>query len=394
MALLNVQSLIDKAARRCGHLPEQLTSEQTMAIKENLSLLLAHNTNKGLQLWKVIKFRMGLQNGNSTYILPEDFERPLNLNYSLPTLFTATSPFGSNTAAMSMTADQGGGVSTSTNPSALTDGQINIAYVAAPNASMQTFAGLSIAEGDPTVIGFSLFINSLNLYVAPGVGGLVTNSNTMPNQATQSYHFVVESSVDNAVWELEYDFGVKTYTDSWWNWASLTFPGHSHLSSEQTYWRVRETTGKIFAIREFRLGYNTSDIPMAPLNRDDYWNLPNKEFQSDRPLQYWFDRQKRPELRLWPVPNDDTISINMLYHARVNDTMTLKYDEDIDIPERWAAYIQARLAADAGFELPNIPLDRVNVLTNVADKLEKEVSDEETDDAPIYWGPNISYYTR
>jgi formylglycine-generating enzyme required for sulfatase activity len=36
-------------------------------------------------------------------------------------------------------------------------------------------------------------------------------------------------------------------------------------------------------------GNNSTEITMSRLNRDDYTNLPNKNFTANQPFQFWFN---------------------------------------------------------------------------------------------------------
>ena len=82
-----------------------------------------------------------------------------------------------------------------------------------------------------------------------------------------------------------------------WTWFDLD------SSVAARYFRVLATSGTL-GFSQIYLGNMPTEIPLARINRDDYTNLPNKSFQSSRPLQFWFDRQvNQPVMRLWPVPN-------------------------------------------------------------------------------------------
>jgi hypothetical protein len=45
-------------------------------------------------------------------------------------------------------------------------------------------------------------------------------------------------------------------------------------------------------------------------------------------------------------------------------------------------------------QLPGVDLNRVQYLEAQAEKAFQQASDEERDKSPIYFQPNISYYTR
>ena len=58
--VINVQTVIDHAVRRCGKLAEETTSEQQIAARENLYFLLSTLINRGIQYWCISKEVVGL----------------------------------------------------------------------------------------------------------------------------------------------------------------------------------------------------------------------------------------------------------------------------------------------------------------------------------------------
>ena len=57
---VNVQTLIDHGARRCGKLAEELTSEQVVSARQSLGFLLSDLINRGVQYWCISKEVIGL----------------------------------------------------------------------------------------------------------------------------------------------------------------------------------------------------------------------------------------------------------------------------------------------------------------------------------------------
>ena len=68
--VIQVQTLIDHGARRCGKLAEELTSEQVLSARESLFFLLSNLINIGIQYWAIDKKVYGLQANNYVYKLP------------------------------------------------------------------------------------------------------------------------------------------------------------------------------------------------------------------------------------------------------------------------------------------------------------------------------------
>ena len=132
---------------------------------------------------------------------------------------------------------------------------------------------------------------------------------------------------------------------------------------------------------------------MARLNRDDYTNLPNKNFTANQPYQYWFDRTiPQPTLYLWPTPSDAFIQMTVWYSRLVQDVG--KLSNTLEIPDRWCLAIQYMLAQHMALSLPAVAVDRAKYLKELADQYFNEAEQEERDKSPIYWAPNIAVYTR
>lgn len=197
----------------------------------------------------------------------------------------------------------------------------------------------------------------------------------------------LERSDDGATWTT-----VQTETPTaiagQWTWFDLA----SVVAS--AYFRVRATSGAL-SVSSVYLGNTPTEIPLARLSRDDYTNLPNKSFQSNRPLQYWFDRQVRqPIMHMWPVPNDAaTVQQIIVWRQRqIMDVGSLT--QEIEVPQRWYEAVVAGLAAKLALELIDVDGSLVPMLDQKAAIALQAAQDEERDNSPIMIAPNISMYTR
>jgi hypothetical protein len=130
---------------------------------------------------------------------------------------------------------------------------------------------------------------------------------------------------------------------------------------------------------------------MSNMNRDTYETLPNKN-SSGVPLQYLFDKQINPVIRLWPVPNDVYAQVTFTRQRYVQDVGSLQ--DKLEVPERWFEAIIWRLAESCSFEFPNVDPARIELCVAKAQKAVEEAEDGETDGSPIYISPNISAYTK
>jgi hypothetical protein len=203
---------------------------------------------------------------------------------------------------------------------------------------------------------------------------------------TTTYNFAYEVSNDGITWTLIQQFSATTLKDREWKYFNIsTTPNYQ-------YYRLRETVLPTFSIRQIVFSTSQQVIPLSRLNRDDYWNLPNKQFPSVRSLQFWFDRQIEPSMYLWPVPNNDFQMFQLIVEKQMEDVGSLT--NQIYVPDRWLPSIQASLSHKLSMQLPAVDMARIGYLEQQADKLFLRASEEDRDKSPIYFQPNISYYTR
>ena len=68
--------------------------------------------------------------------------------------------------------------------------------------------------------------------------------------------------------------------------------------------------------------------------------------------------------------------------------------DQIYVPDRWINSIQKSLSHSMSLQLPGIDINRIQYLELQAEKAFQQAADEDRDKSPIYFQPNISYYTR
>lgn len=197
----------------------------------------------------------------------------------------------------------------------------------------------------------------------------------------------LERSDDNITWTTIQEETVDAAAGEW-SWFDLD----SSVASR--YFRVRATSGTL-SFDQIYLGNTPTEIPLARMNRDDYTNLPNKSFQSNRPLQYWFDRQiNQPIMHLWPVPNDgaEVKQIVLWTQRYIMDVGTMT--QELEVPQRWYEAIVAMLAAKLVMEIAEADASLIPILDQKAQMSLAIAQAEERDNSPIMISPNISPYTR
>lgn len=347
--VVTVQNLIDNGARRAGKLAEELTVEQVQSAKQSLFFLLSNLINQGIQYFAIKKQVYGLQPNKYEYTLPDGGVDVLNALYRY-----MTRPIGSYTSSASGTAS-------------------NVADEDVTTFCLQTSANGNIAVNYGT--SNSQYIGSIGLmpYIAGG------------GSATWSYRY--QSSIDGTTWTTLYTATAETVTDGQWIWEDID-PG-----ANVQYYRIQAFGGTTLGVREWYLGVNSTEITMARLNRDDYTNLPNKNFTANQPFQFWLNRTiPNATITLWPTPQNAFYQMTVWYSSQVEDVGDL-YGQ-LAVPDRWLLAIQSMLAHQMSLELPAVDLARIQYLEAQGEKYFIMAEQEERDKSPIYYSPNISVYTR
>jgi hypothetical protein len=202
-----------------------------------------------------------------------------------------------------------------------------------------------------------------------------------------SVPIALERSPDNIVWEtIQTENPVATTGE--WTWFDL------ESSVATPYFRVRATSGNL-VFEEIYTGNMPTEIPLARMNRDDYTNLPNKYFQSNRPLQYWYDRLiPNPVMHLWPVPNSgaDTSQLVIWIQRYIMDVGTMT--QELEVPQRWYEAIVSMLAAKMAMEIVEVDVGMIGMLDAKAQQALYTAQAEERDNSPMTIAPNIAMYTR
>jgi hypothetical protein len=342
--VVNVQTFIDHAARRSGKLAEELTSEQVATARELLFFLLSNLINQGIQYWAIEKKVYGLNVDQYEYSLPLGGVDVLNALYRQMQRPTGTYSASSGVAANAFD-----------NDTATKDVQ------SSPNGN------ISVDFGS----GNDIYAGSIG--ILPGTSG--------------SFHILLETSDDGVTWTTLEDTGVTVWVDNQWLWYDID-PGAS-----KQFYRMRETGGNTLSVREFYVGNMSREITMSRLNRDDYTNLPNKNFTANQPYQFWFNRTiPQATINLWPTPNNAFIQMVVWYSRQVMDVGDLT--NELEIPQRWYLAVLAMLSHQLALELPGVDINRVTYLEGQAEKYFNMAEQEERDKSPIYYAPNISVYTR
>ena len=312
-------------------------------------LILSNLINQGIQYFAIKKEVYGLQPNKYEYLLPVGGNDVLNALYRW-----MTQPNGSYTSSAGGT----------------------VANVA--DDDIETYCQQSSANGNIYVnygTNNPQYIGSIGLmpYIAGG------------GSAVWSYYY--QASSDGINWTTLYTATNVTVTDGQWIWQDID-PG-----ANVQYYRIQAFGGTTLAIREWYLGVNSTEITMSRLNRDDYTNLPNKNFTANQPFQFWLNRTiPQATITLWPTPQNAFYQMTVWYSAQIEDVGAL--NGQLAIPDRWLMAIQNMLAHQMSQQLPGIDLAKIQYLEGQAEKYFIMAEQEERDKSPIYFAPNLSVYTR
>jgi len=347
--VISVQTLIDHGARRCGKLAEELSVEQVQSARESLYFFLSNLANLGINYWAINKTVIGLNANQYIYTLPVGTIDTLNVMYR-----TMSQPSGTYASSAGGTA-----------AAVADDNPLTYCQQTSPNGNISVNYG----SGNPQYIG--------SIGILPYIA----------NAGSSTWNYVFESSPDNSTWTTLYTGTNVAVTDNQWLWQDID-PG-----ANVQYYRMRATSGTTLGLRELYFGNNSTEITMSRLNRDDYTNLPNKNFTANQPFQFWFNRTiPQPEVYLWPVPSNTFVQMTVWYSRQIMDVGDLS--GQLEIPQRWYEAVLMNLAHRMSLELPAVPMDRIGYLEKMAMQYLNDAESEERDRSPIYLAPNISCYTR
>jgi hypothetical protein len=343
--VITVQTLIDHGARRCGKLAEELTSEQVLSARESLFFLLSNLINIGIQYWAIDKKVYGFTADKYIYDLPLGGNDVLNALYR---------------------------------------------YMDRPNGSYTSSAGGTVAnlyDGDVDTICTQTSANG-NISVTFGTANpIYVGSIGILPAASGTWSIIYEYSIDGSTWQTLVDLGSIVVVNNEWVWTDID------NGQNVGFYRIRAYSGTTLSLRELYFGNNSTEITMSRLNRDDYTNLPNKNFTANQPFQFWFNRTiPQSQIWLWPTPQNAFYQMTVWYSRQIMDVGDL-YGE-LEVPQRWYMAVLCMLSHQMSQELPGVDLNKIQYLEGQAAKYLSMAEEEERDKSPIYFAPNISVYTR
>ena len=128
-----------------------------------------------------------------------------------------------------------------------------------------------------------------------------------------------------------------------------------------------------------------TDYSVPRVSRDDYLTIPNKA-TTGRVDQFFLNRLITPELKLWPVPNNNTDIVIFNRLTRIQDADT--YTNTFEVPFRFYPCLSAGLAYY--LSLKRAP-DRTQMLKTLYEEEFDRAAVEDRDRASFTIQPGLSY---
>ena len=197
---------------------------------------------------------------------------------------------------------------------------------------------------------------------------------------------LVQTSTDDATYTTQVTADSATYTAGQYYWFDLP------VATTCGYIKVVSAAATYPVVSDIKCATALYDLPCTQWNRDTYAAI-NAKNQTGRPsTSYFFEKKLTPTLTLWPVPNNSNDHLTIYRHRQPQDVGSLI--QQLEIPQRWLDGIIWLLAARLCFELPNVDAALGQMIVTMADKMEFEAEQSESDGAPIYITPGIGVYSR
>ena len=348
---INVDELISYAYRDAGKTSEEMTPEYVQAGKQALFYILQNSVNRGINIWLQEIVVMGAQTNQQILPMPKNTVDVLEANwiYIVNPTFVTTLPL--DNTAVPLLFDQ------ANNP--------DLNFHATTTLS-ENFFGAAYSQAT------RLFYVGFNAYAPSG---------------SATYNLDFQVSTDGITWTTWESFPEVTLADRQWQYYGI------NTTQAFNFYRLNNRNAtSTYSLRAIQFAQSQQVIPMARLNRTDYFSLPNKQFPSQRSLQYWFNRQIDPEMYLWPVPNNNFQAFSLILECQPQDVGSLT--NELYMPDRAINYFQCALSHRLSLQLPGTDINRIQYLEQRALTARQEFEDEDRDKSPIYFQPNISYYTR
>lgn len=352
--IFTTQQVIDHAFRRMKMPAELISGEKIDSALENLWLILQGLANKGAPVWRVQTLLMSLYY-NQVEVRFDDPGVVRIMNANLRTMSRVPQIDATSTP----------------------DGDASLAV----DSDLDTACTQTIANG--------------NIALDFGAPVLFDTVGFLPNvSGTWSYRW--EASLDGVTWEVLATVLAQSVVNRGWRWLDLNLTQVGGFQYVRLIGITNAGIDTTLDVRELYVGMMQTSIPLGLINKDDYFNLPNKN-QLGRPTQAWQDMQRdNPVLRVYNVPNQQYsfALVEAQVQRMIQDVGTMA--QQLDIPQRWYDGIVWTLAEMQADDDPDYKggLEGLQRLERKAKAAMDIAWGGVTLSGPTRIAPNISGYTR
>lgn len=331
--------IIEDAYERCDVAVDSISARQMKSALYSCNMVLADLSNKQLNLWTVEAGVVGLQAGKPTYLLPQGtiglLEVTIRNNFR-PLDGTAASSAGGD-------AD-----------SAFDDDFDTSCLQTSTNGNISYDWGADVT------------------HTIDMVGYMSETSATLD--------LIFEGSYDASTWVEVYTVGSAAFNPQEAQFWSVPNPRAFRAM------RVRETGGATLNAAEVYFYYQTSDLLLSPMSRQEYTSIPNKLNQG-RPLSFYFNRQINPTVTFWGTPSSQWQTI---YYNRIRQVADITAPQQtVDIPYRFLEAFTSTLAVKLATKWsPN----KVDMLSQQAALSVTLALTEDRERVPLRLTPDLTGY--
>lgn len=198
----------------------------------------------------------------------------------------------------------------------------------------------------------------------------------------------VEASADNLQWDQVAALNSAAVS------AGSSFAIDLDNSTLAKYWRVRDGTGTLIQIDNLRFRSILTEISTSKLNRDDFQQLPQKYYEGQQSLQFWFDKQVNPQLWVWPQVQDDDHQLIVWEQSLIQDVGAMS--NTLAIPQRWYDAVISLAAYRIAMIIPpaELPQGKLQELEGISAMDKRNAAGGESDGSSWRLSPRIRAYTR
>lgn len=375
-----------EAFDRCEVRPAAITGEHMISAKRSLNLELQRWSNLGINLWAVDLITQTLQQGVTTYTLPQETVSLLDVyirQFSLTETFNVTPNFSTT---------MGSGVVNIvvSNHGLITGNWINITTpVAVGGIVLSGFYQVT------TVINANIF----SILSPVAATSTVSSGGAIPLFIATAGQSAIQVRLTNHGYTVNSTFvvGASTSVGGITLYGGFIITGIIDANNfaiatlQQVAFNDSQSENNGFAQMQAQTStVDPIDNILSPIGRTDYAQMPDKYAQG-KPTTYWMNRQTIPTVTVWQVPDQNGPYQLCMYRMRRCQDANATMGETPDIPYRFYDAFCARMAHRLGMKYAKPMLQ---VLEAEATRAWQEAGVEDRERAPIMIMPDLTGYYR